>query len=115
GSVHVNASVHGDGLTSLQHRAVVGGETVQSVSPATFPDVVRLERQGNRFIMSTATFGEPSESVEIEHERLNDSLYVGISVCSHNPDVVEEAVFSNVRVTTPAWEGLQPYRAYLGS
>jgi TolB protein len=36
-------------------------------------------------------------------------------LCSHNPDVVERAVFSNVRVIRPAKEGFVPYRDYIGS
>lgn len=115
GSPHANATVHGDGLTSLQYRQEADGETLEKTAPATYPDVIRLERQGARLIMSTAKFGEPFESIEIQHDGLSDELYVGIYVCSHNPDVIEEAVYSNVRITIPAWKGLQPYRDYLGS
>ena len=115
GSAHANACVHGDGLTSLQYRKAVGAETEEVVSEAKAPDVIQLERRGDRFIMYTAKFGEPFQQLEIEHPGLNEELYVGIYVCSHNPDAVEQAVFRNVRITAPAWEGLQPYRDYLGS
>ena len=36
-------------------------------------------------------------------------------VCSHNPDVVERAVFRNVRIIRPAKEDFVPYRDYIGS
>jgi Tol biopolymer transport system component len=36
-------------------------------------------------------------------------------VCAHNDTVVERATFSNVRITVPAWAGLQTYHDYLGS
>jgi Tol biopolymer transport system component len=40
---------------------------------------------------------------------------VGLALCSHNPDVSERAVFSNVRFTRPAKDGFVPYRDYVGS
>jgi TolB protein len=46
---------------------------------------------------------------------LGEDVYVGLFVCSHNPDVVETAVFDNVRIVKPAPDALVPYRDYLGS
>jgi hypothetical protein len=40
---------------------------------------------------------------------------VGLFLTSHNPDVVEQVEFSNVRIVAPEWPGLQQYRDYLGS
>jgi Tol biopolymer transport system component len=42
-------------------------------------------------------------------------VYVGLFLCSHNPDVVESAVFRDVRLVRPAREGFVPYRDYIGS
>lgn len=115
GAAHANATVHGDGLSSLQYRSQTDGETEEARAELVGPDVIQLERRGDLFIMSTAKFGEPFTRVEKRLPDMKDSLYVGIYVCAHNPDVVESAVFSNVRITIPAWEGLQQYRDYLGS
>jgi hypothetical protein len=49
-----------------------------------------------------AKFGDPFVSEEITGLDLGDEVYVGLFVCSHNKDVVEKAVFSNVRITIPA-------------
>jgi Tol biopolymer transport system component len=46
---------------------------------------------------------------------LGDEVYVGLFVCSHNKDVIESAVFSNVRITVPAKDDFVPYRDYIGS
>ena len=46
---------------------------------------------------------------------LGDEVLVGLALCSHNPDVVERAVFSNVRIIRPAKDGFVPYRDYIGS
>lgn len=112
---HINATTHGDGLTALQFRDSNGGETKEVVSPDTFPDVIQLERKGNTFIMSTAKFGEPLQEVKIENTAIRNQAYVGLYVCSHNPDIVEVAKFRNVRIIQPADPDFTPYRDYIGS
>lgn len=113
-SPHVNAVVHGDGLTSLQFRRSAGATTEEQKSTVTYADVVRLERKGNRYYMSVAKNGElfTMDSLDLD---LGDDVYVGLFVCSHNNAVAETAVFHNVRITKPAPATLVPYRQYLGS
>lgn len=115
GSPHVNGVVHGDGLTSLQFRKIPGGVTEEIKSPATSPDIIQLERRANEYILSTAKFGETFTTVSTKEVHLEDSVFVGIFICSHDNEVLEQAVFSNVRIIKPAWEGLVQYRDYLGS
>jgi len=103
-AAHVNASVHGDGLTSLQYRPKKASNTEEKVSTDTAPDIIQLERKGNTYIMSTAKYGEPFTSVQVAMD-LRNEVFVGIYVCSHNPDVVEKAVYKNVRITKPPKEG----------
>ena len=114
-SPHVNASIHGDGLTSLQYRKTPGAITEQIESTDKAPDVVQLERRDNVYYMSTAKFGEPLTTVKLEGVDLRNEVFVGLYVCSHNPDVIEKAVFSNVRIIKPAAPDFQPYRDYIGS
>jgi TolB protein len=114
-SAHVNAVVHGDGLTSLQYRKTAGAITEEQKSAQTFADVVQLERKGKTFIMSVAHKGDvfgPEEKLDLD---LGDKVYVGLFVCSHNADVVEQAVFNNVRIVSPAPADLVPYKKYIGS
>jgi TolB protein len=114
-SAHVNAVVHGDGLTSLQYRKTVGAVTEEQKSTVTFADVIQLERKGNTYTMSVARNGDvfgPEEKVDLD---LGDEVYVGLFVCSHNPEVTEKAIFSNVRIVSPAPADLVPYKKYLGS
>jgi TolB protein len=112
---HVNASVHGDGLTSLQFRRAKGGPTEEIRSSLKGADVIQLERQGGTYIMSVARYGEPFVTEQTTNPALGDEVYVGLYVCSHNKDVEETAVFSNVRVTIPANPKFVPYRDYIGS
>jgi Tol biopolymer transport system component len=112
---YVDAVVHGDGLTSLQFRRTKGAATEEKRSGITGADVLQLERRGSRFIMSAAKFGDPYTTTELADVTLPDELTAGLALCSHNPDVVERAVFSNVRVIRPAAENFRPYRDYIGS
>ncbi len=112
---HVSAAVHGDGLASLQYRDSDGGETMELRSSVIAPDVIQLERKGDLFIFSAAVKGRPFDTVAVRQESLNGEVYAGLFVCSHDNSVTESAVFSNVRITRPAWPGLVPYRDYLGS
>ena len=116
-SPEVHASIHGgDGLTSLQYRKTDGGETEQIVeSTDKLPDVVQLERRGNDYYMSTANYGEAFVTTTLEGVSLKNEAFVGLYVCSHNAEVIETAVFSNVRIIKPNAPDFQPYRDYIGS
>ena len=114
-SKHVNATVHGDGLTSLQYRVETEWDTQEVVSPVKGANVIQLERKGNTYIMSAATYGEEFTSVQLDSIALDNEVYVGLYVCSHNPDVMETAVFRNVRIIKPVAPDFRPYQDYLGS
>lgn len=113
-SPHVNSIIHGGGVASLQYRQTIGGETEQVISTDVAPDVLQLERRGNLYIMSTAKFGQPFTSVQVEMN-LRNEVFVGLAVCAHNPDKIETAIFKNVRIIKPTPADYQPYRDYIGS
>ena len=114
-SPSVNAVVHGDGLTSLQYRSAPGGVTEQIRSAITGADVLQLERKGKAFTMKAARAGDAFTETVLPELDLGDEVHVGIFLCSHNPEVVEKAVFRNVRIVRPAPDGFVPYRDYIGS
>lgn len=114
-SANVHAAVHGDGLTSLQYRATSGGATEEYTLAVKAPDVIQLERRGDTYIMSAAKMGEPFQVTSVSHLKLGETLYAGLSVCAHNADAVEAAVFSNVRIIVPAAKDFRPYKDYIGS
>ena len=112
---YVDAAVHGDGLTSLQFRRTKGAATEEVRSALTGAQVVQLERKGGLLTMSVARFGELYTTSEVKDLVLGEDVYVGLFVCAHNPDVVETAVFDNVRLVLPAPDSFRPYRDYIGS
>lgn len=109
-SAHVSAVVHGDGLAALQFRRTNGATTEEMRSQITAPDVVQLERSGTTFTMSVARFGETFAATETAEIDLGDDVYVGLFVCSHNADVLEQATFRDVRIVFPASPDYVPYR-----
>ena len=114
-SAQVNAVEHGDGLTSMQFRRTDGATTEEVKSKMTHANVIQLEKKGNTYTMRVAKFGEPFVTEQIADINLGDEVYVGLFVGSHNADVLETGIFSDVRITVPAREGLVAYREYLGS
>lgn len=114
-SPYASGAVHGDGLTSLQYRRTKGGQTEERRAEIAGADVVQLERKGTTLVLSAARFGDLYRTTEVTDLSLGDDVYVGIFVCAHNPDVLETATFSNVRMVVPAPEGFRPYRDYIGS
>lgn len=114
GSAQASAVVHGDGLIALQYRREVATDMEEVRLPLSGADQIQLERRGSTYIMSAARFGEPYVSEKIEGLDLGTEALVGLFVCSHNPDVVEKARFTNVRVTLPPPADLVPYRDYIG-
>lgn len=114
-STMVAATIHGNGLTSLQYRPAPHTNVEEKQFDIKGPDVVQLERKGNHFIMSVAHFGDTFMTQEISGVNFDGDVYVGLFVCAHNKDVVEKAGFENVRIVRPAPKDLVPYKKYLGS
>jgi hypothetical protein len=96
-SAYADVALHGSGLTSLQARDEKGATTHEVQSAVSAPARVRIAKRGDYFYMWVAGAGEELHmgggSMRVP---LRDPFYVGIGVCSHDKDVVEKAVFSNV-------------------
>ncbi len=99
-AAYADVALHGDGLTSLQFRPTAGAETQEIRSTVQAPGEIRIERRGNLFTIYAGKPGTnlaPSGPATID---LKDPVYVGIGVCSHDADVLETAVFSNVKINS---------------
>lgn len=111
---HISAVVHGDGLTLLQWRSLRGAymrdPEDQVFSPKNNYSILQLERKGKTIIMRAAHWGEPLQIIgSKEMPYLEDEVFAGLFVCSHNPEVIEEAKVWNVRIDQPADDGYNPY------
>lgn len=101
-SVFADAVVHGDGLTSLQFRPAAGAMSqdvrVIAKSDVSGPVHLRIERHGNEVTVLAGKPGEATTSSPPTSITLQDPVYVGLAVSSHNPAVAETVVFTHVSV-----------------
>jgi TolB protein len=102
GSAYADVALHGDGLTSLQYRPAAAGVTLESKQEAksdlSAPVRIRIERRGNSFTMLAGKPGGSLTTTGPITTNLQDPVYVGLAVGSHDANILETAVFSNVSV-----------------
>jgi hypothetical protein len=100
-SVYVDIARHGNGMTALQFRTEKGGLTTEVQSPNWGPQHLRIEKHGAYFTMWLAgESGGLQPAGASPRVEFKEPYYVGIGVCSHDKDVIEKAVFSNVEITS---------------
>jgi regulation of enolase protein 1 (concanavalin A-like superfamily) len=97
-SPYIDAVVHGDGLIALQYRTVAGGTTYEVLRSIKGSVPIQLERNGDIFTLSVAPDGKTFQPVGSVSLALTNPVYVGLAVCSHEANVAETAVFSNVKL-----------------
>lgn len=101
-AAYADVARHGSGLTSLQYRPTAGADTMEVQSKEEGPVHIRLVRHGNEFTMFAGKPGSVLKQQGTMKVDLQDPVYVGIGVCSHDASVLETAVFSNVKMQMPS-------------
>ncbi|MCF0065762.1 DUF1349 domain-containing protein [Dyadobacter chenwenxiniae] len=102
-AAHISAVAHGDGLTVFQWRVKKGmamrDPEGEIFSPQKNIQTIQVERKGNAYTMRVAKKGEALQTVGSHHmPDLPTPLFVGLYICSHNPEKVEEAIVRNVQI-----------------
>jgi WD40 repeat protein len=115
GAPYADCVEHGSGLTSLQFRRAAGNKTEEISMNISNADVLQFERRGKNYIFSAAHFGEPFVTGQLTNLDLGDDICAGLFICSHKADLLEKAVFRDVRIVKPAPEGFVPYQDFIGS
>ena len=106
---YADIAVHGDGLTALQYRPADGAETFSVPSALKAPEKIQLERKGSTIIARAAARGSSLEEVGRIDIGLPGEAHAGLFLCSHNAEIVETAVFGNLRIDVPAKDGVNGY------
>jgi TolB protein len=102
-SVYADVALHGNGLTSLQFRDEKGAVTREVQSNISGPKRLVIAKRGDYVYMAlSGDAGELKPAAGWLRIPLQGPFYVGVGVCSHDKDVVEKAVFSNVELNEPA-------------
>jgi TolB protein len=91
---YADVVVHGDSLISLQYRLEKNGPTLEIQSPWKAPAVVRLERNEDVFTLSVKPSGDEFQPVGSISVPLQNPVYAGLAVCSHDSTVAETALLS---------------------
>jgi hypothetical protein len=107
-SVYVDVALHASGLTSLQFRDEKGAVTREVQSNLSAPKRLRIVKRGDYVYMALGSEGEVQPAGGWLRIPLHGEFYVGLGVCSHDKDVVEQAVFSNVELTQPSVSSGEP-------
>ena len=98
---YADVAVHGDGLTSLQYRPGKGAETMEVKTGAKAPDHVTLSREGNSVVILAGRGIDPLSPPAGIEISLPETCYVGLFICSHETDVIEKGIFSDVVLDRP--------------
>ena len=97
--VYADAAQHGSGLTALQYRTGKGDTTQDIELNIDLPSRVRIEKRGDTVSMFLSLKDEPLHQVGASIKLpFAGQFYAGIGLCSHDANVVEKAVFSNVEL-----------------
>lgn len=100
-SVYADVALHASGLTSLQYRDEKGALTREVQSNISAPKRLRISRRGDYVYMALSIDGQVKPAGGWLRIPLQGTFYVGLGVCSHDKDAVEQAEFSNVQLTQP--------------
>jgi regulation of enolase protein 1 (concanavalin A-like superfamily) len=93
-------TVHGDGLTAFQYRKKNGMNIEEIKIPIMGAEILQLERRGRNYFISVSKLSTPFWTVEVPDFDFPEELLVGLFICSHNKNVVEQSTFTNTRVFT---------------
>jgi TolB protein len=102
-SPYADIALHGNGMTAIQVRDEKGGLTHESQAALWSPKSLRIEKHGDYFTMWLA--GEDGQfhfAGSSPRLHFSEPMYVGIGLCSHEKDLSETAIFSQVKLT-PAY------------
>jgi len=101
-SPYADVAIHRDGHITLQYRDVSRGKTEDVTSAEHGSTRLRIERNGNRFTAFTGSGDGKLTAFSTATVLLDDPVYVGIGVCSHNADGLTTVTFSHVTLDQPS-------------
>lgn len=111
-SPYVDVAVHANGLGALQYRDEKGAITrdIESSDLAPHknwatgqvsqPEYIRIVRRGKYVYMFAGSSGDTRYDGESIPIPFDGNFYIGIGVCAHDENAIEEARFANVELRT---------------
>jgi TolB protein len=100
-SAYVDIAVHGVGKSALQFRSTAGAGTHTIAANIYAPRRLKIVKHGDEFFaFISGKDGRMQFAGSSTKLHLTGPFYVGLGVCSHEKDIVETAIFSNVKLTS---------------
>jgi hypothetical protein len=97
-SAYADAVLHGNGLACLQYREAPDAQTREIQSSAANPARLCIQRRGAYVSLYIAAPGETLHPAGGSFRiQLNEPFYLGLGVCAHDNNRLEQAEFSNVK------------------
>jgi TolB protein len=97
-SAYADVAIHGDGHITLQYRKSSGAATADQTSTVHGSVRIRIERKGNQFTGYAQSTDGKMIAFGSTTIALQDPVYVGLGVCSHNQAGVSSVTFSQVNI-----------------
>lgn len=104
-SPYADVALHGDGLTALQYRPSAGVDTSEFRAAMKAPLHLSITRYGHEITIKAGNPGEEPATTGPVIVSMQDPVYLGLAVCSHNANVLETAVFSNLKLEAAKGKG----------
>jgi hypothetical protein len=90
---------------AFQRRRTTGGETLNTAGPSSAaPGWVRLARRGSLFIASVSSDGNSWQEIGRDTIEMGPKAQVGLAFTSHSQATAGTVVFTNARVSVPAFQ-----------
>jgi regulation of enolase protein 1 (concanavalin A-like superfamily)/uncharacterized cupredoxin-like copper-binding protein len=89
-------------IATFQRRSDAGATTIAATLPASSPAWVRLVRSGHTFTSYVSQDGTSWTQIGAQTIAMNERVYIGLAVTSHNTATLATATFTDVSVSVPA-------------
>jgi hypothetical protein len=98
-SKYISIANHGEGLMAMQYRTDKDSLTKEIRTDLKALSNLQMQKVGDKIITRGAKNGETLAEIGTLNMKFDTSgYYIGLFICSHNPDIIEEAVFSQTHL-----------------
>jgi glucose/arabinose dehydrogenase/regulation of enolase protein 1 (concanavalin A-like superfamily) len=98
GSTHASVFVTPAKGVVFQRRTVTGSSSTNTSNTGTAPVWLKLSRRANTFTASKSADGVNWQAISTLDLAMNQNVYIGLAVTSHNDGVICTTTFTNVQV-----------------
>lgn len=115
-SPYVSVSLQANGQVFMHYRSKSDPISKEIPDIRDLLSILQIEKSDDNFVIKACKKGFPLEKTgETYIDFGSGEFYVGLFVCSCNPDMIKKVSFLNTRLSIPANPNFVPYTDYIGS